>query len=75
MRGSMNLVTGLKRELNIDPGQTTEDGEFSVELVNCLGSCALAPVLLVDGIYHNKLKVEDVSGIIEQYSGSDGEGA
>lgn len=71
IRGSMNLVTGLKRELGIDPGETTPDGEFSVELVNCLGSCALAPVLLVDGTYHNKLKLEDVAGIVAHYAQSD----
>ena len=68
LRGSMNLATELKRNLGIDPGETTEDGTFSVELVNCLGSCALAPVMVVDGIYHNKLRVEQISGIIESYA-------
>lgn len=72
IRGSMNLKTGIKRELDIEPGQTTEDGAFSVELVNCLGSCALAPVMLVDGVYHNKLKLEDVPGIIASYAEADG---
>lgn len=73
LRGSMNLVTQLKRELGIDPGQTTEDGLFSVELVNCLGSCALSPVMVVDGTYHNKLKVEQVRGIIDQYANGEEE--
>ena len=68
LRGSMNLVTELKRDLGIDPGQTTEDGAFSIDLVNCLGSCALAPVMVVDGVYHNKLKVEQVPGIIAAYA-------
>ena len=68
LRGSMNLATELKRDLGIDPGETTEDGKFSVELVNCLGSCALAPVMVVDGNYHNKLRVEQVPGIVERYS-------
>lgn len=68
LRGAMNLATELKRNLDIDPGQTTEDGTFSVELVNCLGSCALAPVMVVDGTYHNKLRVEQISGIIESYA-------
>ena len=68
LRGSMNLKTELKRDLGIEPGETTEDGKFSVELVNCLGSCALAPVMVVDGIYHNKLRVEQIPGIIERYS-------
>ena len=67
IRGASNLQTGLKRELGIDPGQTTDDGMFSVEIVNCLGSCALAPVVLVDGTYHNKLKLEDMSGLVAQY--------
>ena len=68
LRGAMNLATELKRNLGIDPGETTEDGTFSVELVNCLGSCALAPVMLVDGTYHNKLRVEQIPGIIETYA-------
>ena len=72
LRGSMNLATALKNELGIEPGQTCEDGSFSVELVNCLGSCALAPVMLVDGIYHNKLRVEQVPGIIDSYRGKGG---
>lgn len=73
IRGSVNLATGLKRELGIDPGETTEDGMFSVEMVNCLGSCALAPVMLVDGTYHNKLKLEDIPGIVERYRLADAE--
>ena len=68
LRGAMNLATELKRDLDIDPGETTEDGLFSVELVNCLGSCALAPVMVVDGVYHNKLRVEQIPGIIESYA-------
>ncbi len=68
IKGSMNLAASLKRELGIDPGQTTPDGMFSIELVNCLGSCALAPVMLVDGVYHNKLKPDDVGRIIERYA-------
>ena len=68
LRGAMNLATELKRDLGIEPGETTDDGAFSVELVNCLGSCALAPVMVVDGNYHNKLRVEQIPGIIESYA-------
>ncbi|MBQ6454824.1 MAG: NAD(P)H-dependent oxidoreductase subunit E [Eggerthellaceae bacterium] len=74
LRGSMNLVTELKRDLGIEPGETSEDGKFSIELVNCLGSCALAPVMLVDGVYHNKLRVDQVPGIIEKYANAGAEG-
>ena len=62
------MVTGLKRELGIDPGETTKDMQFSVDLVNCLGCCALAPVMLVDENYHNRLKLEDVKSIVAKYS-------
>ena len=75
IRGASNLQKGLKRELGIDPGQTTEDGLFSVEIVNCLGSCALAPVVLVDGVYHNKLKLEDMAGLVARYAQGEKEAA
>lgn len=71
LRGAVNLSTGLERELGIKPGETTEDGEFSVEFVNCLGSCALAPVVVIDGTYHNKLKMEDLPAIIEEHAGEE----
>ena len=71
IKGSMNLAASLNRELGIDPGQTTPDGMFSIEMVNCLGSCALAPVMLVDGVYHNKLKPDDVGRIIARYASAD----
>ena len=52
---------------NIDAGETSEDGLFSLELVNCLGSCALAPVMVVDGTYYGKVTLEKLPGILEQY--------
>lgn len=73
IKGAVNLADAIERKLGIAPGQTTEDGEFSVEMVNCLGSCALAPVMVIDGTYHNKLKVDDVAGIIESYAGGAGD--
>lgn len=72
LRGSMNLATQLKSELGIDPGETTEDGRFSIELVNCLGSCALSPVIVVDGTYHNKLKVDRVHDLVMHYAQDEG---
>lgn len=74
IKGAVNLADALKRTIGIDPGQTTEDGKFSVEMVNCLGSCALAPVMVVDGTYHNKLKADDVPSIVESYRAQDAAG-
>lgn len=63
LRGSENILDGIRRDLGIGPGETTSDGEFSLELVNCLGACALAPVMVVDGTYYGKIALESLHGI------------
>ena len=65
IRGSTNLIGGIRRALGIEPDGSTEDGEFSLELVNCVGACALAPVMLIDEIYYGKVKPESLPGIFE----------
>lgn len=67
IRGSMTLKEGVTRALGIDDGETTEDGLFSLELVNCLGSCALAPVMVVDDVYYGKMTMEKLPEVIDQY--------
>ena len=67
IRGSVNLINGIRRELGIAPGETTEDGEFTLELVNCLGSCALAPVMVVDETYYGKMTLEKLPSILGEY--------
>ena len=63
IRGSVNLLNGIRSTLGIEPDETTDDGEFSLELVNCLGSCALAPVMVVDEKYYGKVTLESLPGI------------
>lgn len=67
IRGANNLAQGVKTLLGINDGQTTEDGMFSLELVNCLGSCALAPVMVVDDVYYGKMTLERLPEIIDSY--------
>jgi NADH-quinone oxidoreductase subunit E len=45
----------LKKELNIEPGQTTVDKQFSLNVVNCLGVCAIGPVMFVDGKFYGEM--------------------
>lgn len=71
IRGSMTLVQGISRILGIGDGETTEDGQFSLELVNCLGSCALAPVMVVDDTYYGKMTMEKLPGVIDNYRKED----
>ena len=63
--GSQNLINGVHRTLGIRPGETTGDGEFSLELVNCVGACALSPVMVVDGKYHGNVSAESMPGILD----------
>ena len=67
IRGSVNLVGGVERLLGIQAGETSADGQFSLELVNCLGSCALAPVMVVDDTYYGKVTMERLPEILARY--------
>ena len=71
IRGSSSLKDGVERILGITDGETTEDGMFSLELVNCLGSCALAPVMVVDETYHGKVAVDKLPEILDSYRKED----
>ena len=67
IRGAGTLCDGVRRILGIGADETTADGLFSLELVNCLGSCALAPVMVVDDTYYGKVTMEKLPGIFERY--------
>jgi NADH:ubiquinone oxidoreductase subunit E len=53
--GALKLVDEVLGQLKVEPGETTKDGMFTVETVNCLGACALAPVLVIDGKYYDHM--------------------
>jgi NADH-quinone oxidoreductase subunit E len=55
VRGALRVLEGIEREIKIKPGETDAELKFSLEAVNCLGCCALGPVMVVDGEYHGKL--------------------
>ncbi len=61
VRGSPRVLDAIKRYLKIEPGETTEDNVFTLETVNCLGACALGPVVVIDDTYYpvSSSKVED----------------
>ncbi len=66
VRGSARILDDIEKELSIKPGDTTPDREFSLETVACLGSCALAPVAVVDEKVHGKASSKKLKKIIEQ---------
>ena len=67
IRGSTTLLDALNRTLKIQAGQTTKDGLFTLEIVNCLGACAIAPVMVVDEQYYPKVKPAEIGAICGAY--------
>jgi NADH-quinone oxidoreductase subunit E len=66
VRGGPRILEALERELHIRTGQTTPDGEFSLESVRCLGACALAPILVVDEEPHASMTPDKATRLIVQ---------
>jgi NADH-quinone oxidoreductase subunit E len=67
LRGTPLLLDTITRTLGIGAGETSKDRRWSLETVNCLGACALAPVMVVDGVYHPQVKAETLGGILAQH--------
>ena len=65
--GSDNIITYIQQQLSIKPGETTEDGIFTLKLVECLGACGYAPMMQVGKIYKEHLTKEKVDTIIAEY--------
>ena len=67
LKGGGDLIQELENLLGVGLNTVTEDGNFSVEAVRCLGCCGLAPVLSVGGAIHGNLKKEDMAGLLAEY--------
>jgi NADH-quinone oxidoreductase E subunit len=62
--GGERILAELERQLGIAPGETTPDMKFTLETVNCLGACALAPVVVVDGKFIGQVSTHNVKSIL-----------
>jgi NADH:ubiquinone oxidoreductase subunit E len=67
LKGGQRLVDSIASRLHVDVGYTTKDGYFSLETVGCLGSCAQAPVMMIDDKYYARVKVDKVAKILKLY--------
>ena len=68
VRGANDVLEQFKRELGIEVGGTSADGLFSLDALRCVGACALAPVVTVNGKTYGKVTPSDVKGIIEEHT-------
>ena len=67
VRGGRSILKIAKRELGVDEGNTTEDYQFTLETVACLGACFLAPTMMVNKNYFGKLSPPKMTSILKQY--------
>jgi len=66
IRGASQLVDELERTLGLKPGETSDDLGFTVKTVNCVGACAMAPVLIVNQAYHGNAKAAKLSSYLAE---------
>jgi len=65
VKGAQQVIDKFCEILKIKPGETTEDGLFTIDAVRCLGACAIAPAVSVNGKIYAKVSVTDIQGIID----------
>ena len=68
LRGAEDVIGHIEQRLNIKPGETTPDGKFSLNVVECLGACELAPVMQCNEEYKGLLDKKKIDEIIEKNS-------
>jgi NADH:ubiquinone oxidoreductase subunit E len=71
VRGAQGIVDELHRVLGVDPGETTPDGLATLETVNCVGACALGPIVISDGTVHGQMKAGEAGTLIERVKSKD----
>jgi NADH-quinone oxidoreductase subunit E len=68
VRGASKVLEQIERSLKISRGETTGDYKFTLETVNCMGCCALGPVVNIDGEYFGQMSASKVDSILNKYS-------
>jgi NADH:ubiquinone oxidoreductase subunit E len=71
LKGADKIAARIKEELGIGEGETTADGRFTLLAMNCIGACALAPVMTVDDTYYQKVDSGQLPGILARYRAAD----
>jgi len=66
VRGAPLVVDTIERELEMKSGETTSDGEYTLDSVNCVGACALGPLVTIDGEFHGHMDQKKVKKLIKK---------
>ena len=73
VRGGKRVVEHLQQKLGIDLGKTTEDGLFTLEVARCIGSCGLAPAVMIDEKVYKQVNVNKLDSILSDYKKNESE--
>jgi len=73
VKGGRSILRFMKKEVDLDEGETSPDYQFTLETVACLGACFLAPVMMVNRAYFGKLSPPKVTSILAEYGKKKGE--
>ncbi len=68
VRGADKVLESIEKALKIKTGQTTKDLRFTLETVNCVGACALGPMVIVGEDYHGEMTPEGVAAVLKEYN-------
>ncbi len=68
VRGSARVLERMEQDLGIKRGETTKDLRFTLETVNCVGACALGPMVIINGEYSGEMTTEKIKPLLERYS-------
>ncbi|MCW4032902.1 MAG: NAD(P)H-dependent oxidoreductase subunit E [Candidatus Bathyarchaeota archaeon] len=68
VRGGEKIIKRLKKELNLEPGMTSDDDKFSLEVVRCLGCCGLSPVIAIDDEVYTRVTSKKMKGLLGDYA-------
>lgn len=67
VRGAKSVLQAIEDQLQITAGETTEDLQYTIENIACIGACGLAPVIMVNDDTHGRLKAKDIPDLLEKY--------
>jgi NADH-quinone oxidoreductase subunit E len=67
LNGSQAIINKIREETGVMPGQTSRDGNFSYEIVSCMGGCCNGPVINVNGQYYTHIKAEKLPELIKRF--------
>ncbi len=67
VKSSANILSAIENTLRIKAGETTRDKKFTIEIVNCIGACSIAPVITINDEYFGRLTVKEIPSILKKY--------